>query len=124
MAESADTFLFRGAYPAGNMAVPTRRRRLFSAKAQHKGADTADGRYIVCTSDLVYPDEVNDIHARNKRPIGQRMAAAAATYSYGIPGIPHTYPTFKEMENHGEYALITFDNAWSVPVAQRKYRRF
>ncbi|ROT08683.1 sialate O-acetylesterase [Lepagella muris] len=99
--------------PGWEYGGPDKTEAALFREAQHKGADTADGRYIVCTSDLVYPDEVNDIHARNKRPIGQRMAAAAATYSYGIPGIPHTYPTFKEMENHGEYALITFDNAWS-----------
>lgn len=82
-------------------------------EAQHRGADVADGRHIICTSDLVYPDEPNDIHARNKRPIGQRLAAAAATYSYGIPGVPHTYPTFKNMENHGDYAILSFDNAWN-----------
>lgn len=82
-------------------------------EAQHKAAATTSGAYIVCTSDLVYPDEPDDIHARNKRPIGERMAWQAATYTYGIPGLPHTYPTFARMDNRGNEAELYFNNAYS-----------
>lgn len=81
-------------------------------EAQQKAAADTPYAWIVCTSDLVYPDETDDIHARNKQPIGQRMAQLAATYTYGIPGIPHTFPTFKSMDNLGNKAILSFNDAW------------
>lgn len=81
-------------------------------EAQHKAAAENHKQYIVCTSDLVYPDESDDIHARNKRPIGNRLAQAAATYTYGLKGIPHRYPTFREMDNRGSEAELSFNDAW------------
>lgn len=80
-------------------------------EAQQKAEKTTPGAYIVCTSDLVYPDEPDDIHARNKRPIGERMAWSAATHTYGLKGLPHTYPTFREMKADGSKAELFFDNA-------------
>ena len=82
-------------------------------EAQHKAAAETPGAYIVCTSDLVYEDEPDDIHARNKRPIGNRLAQSAATYTYGLKGIPHLYPTFREAEYKGNTAVLKFDNTWS-----------
>lgn len=81
-------------------------------EAQHDAAAATDGAYIVCTSDLVYPDEPDDIHARNKRSIGIRMAALAATHTYGIKGVPHTFPTFRSMTVDGPKAVLSFNNAW------------
>lgn len=81
-------------------------------EAQHKAAALTPGAHIVCTSDLVYEDEPDDIHARNKRELGKRMAAQAATYSYGIEGIPHKYPTYKEVELKGKEAVLSFNDAW------------
>lgn len=81
-------------------------------EAQHRAAAITDGAHIICTSDLVYPDEPDDIHARNKRDIGKRMAAAAATYSYGIKGIPHRYPTYKSADFKGNKAEIWFNDMW------------
>lgn len=81
-------------------------------EAQHKAAALTPGAHIVCTSDLVYEDESDDIHARNKRELGKRMAALAATYSYGIEGIPHLYPTYKDVEYKGKEAVVSFNNAW------------
>lgn len=81
-------------------------------EAQHRAEALTDGSHIVCTSDLVYPDEPDDIHARNKRDIGKRMAASAATFSYGIKGIPHKYPTYKSVELKGDKAELFFNDAW------------
>lgn len=81
-------------------------------EAQHRAAASTPHAYIVCTSDLIYPDEADDVHARNKRPIGQRMARAAATYTYGVKGIPHTYPTFRQMDRRGPEAILWFNDAW------------
>lgn len=81
-------------------------------EAQHKAEAITPGAHIVCTSDLVYPDEPDDIHARNKRDLGKRMAAQAAVHSYGIRGIPHVYPTYKDVDFRGKEAVISFNNAW------------
>lgn len=81
-------------------------------EAQHKAEKVTKNSHIVCTSDLVYPDEPDDIHARNKRELGKRLAAQAATHSYGIKGIPHKYPVYKEAEMNGNRAEIYFDNVW------------
>lgn len=81
-------------------------------EAQHKAETVTKGAHIVCTSDLVYADEADDIHARNKRDIGKRMAAAAATFSYGIKGIPHKYPTYKSVDLQGDKAVLSFNDAW------------
>ncbi|MCH5234421.1 MAG: sialate O-acetylesterase [Muribaculaceae bacterium] len=81
-------------------------------EAQHKAESITKNSHIISTSDLVYPDEPDDIHARNKKEIGKRLAAQAATYSYGIKGIPHEYPKFKNAEINGNKAEIFFDNVW------------
>ncbi len=81
-------------------------------EAQHRGARETPGAHIICTSDLVYPDEPDDIHGRNKRDIGKRLAASAATYSYGIKGIPHNYPTYKSVDYRGDKAEVWFNDMW------------
>lgn len=81
-------------------------------EAQHRAETITPGAHIVCTSDLVYPDEPDDIHARNKRDIGKRLAASAATFSYGIKGIPHKYPTYKSVDLKGNKAEIWFNDMW------------
>lgn len=81
-------------------------------EAQHLAESVTPGAHIVCTSDLVYPDEPDDIHARNKRDIGKRLAASAATFSYGIKGIPHKYPTYKSVDLKGDKAELWFNDMW------------
>lgn len=81
-------------------------------ECQHKAAKITPNSGIVCTSDLVYPYEVVDIHARKKKEIGERMAFMAAEKTYGIPGMPCRYPTFKSMSiNSKGEAVLTFENA-------------
>lgn len=81
-------------------------------EAQHKAEKVTKGSHIISTSDLVYPDEPDDIHARNKKDVGKRLAALASTYSYGVKGIPHKYPAFRKAEINGNRAEIFFDNIW------------
>ena len=81
-------------------------------EAQHKAEGITKGSHIISTSDLVYPDEPDDIHARNKKDIGKRLAAQAATYSYGLKGIPHKYPAYKSADIQGNKAEIFFENIW------------
>ena len=48
-------------------------------ECQHKAAEITPNSGIVCTTDLVYPSELEDIHARKKQEIGERLAFMAAT---------------------------------------------
>lgn len=80
-------------------------------ECQHKAAEITPNSGIVCTSDLVYPYEVKDIHARKKREIGERLAFMAAARTYGVAGVPDEYPRFKEMTVDGSNAVLTFDGA-------------
>lgn len=80
-------------------------------ECQHRAAEMIPNSGIVCTSDLVYPHELEDIHASKKREIGERLAFMAASRTYGLPGIPHTYPSYKSVELNGPTALLRFNNA-------------
>lgn len=80
-------------------------------ECQHEAARITPNSGIVCTSDLVYPYEVKDIHARKKKEIGERLAFMAAARTYGMQGVPATYPTFREMKVDGDKAVLSFDNA-------------
>ncbi len=80
-------------------------------ECQHLAAEMIPNSGIVCTSDLVRPDEVDDIHASRKEEIGERLALMAAARTYGIEGIPYSYPRFKSMEVNGDTAELHFTGA-------------
>lgn len=67
---------------------------------------------IVCTSDLVYPYDIDDIHASRNKEIEQRLAYIAAEKTYGIDGMPTEYPHFTSMEITVDKAILSFDNVW------------
>ncbi len=81
-------------------------------EAQHLTAAMIPDCDIVCTSDLVYPYEVDDIHARQKEPLGERLAFLAASKTYGIPGIHVDYPRIKDVNYQGPKAVLTFHNRY------------
>lgn len=81
-------------------------------ECQHKSAEIIPNSGIVCTTDLVYPFEVEDVHARQKQPIGERLAWLAASRTYGIEGIHTDYPRYKSVDYLGDKAVLTFENRW------------
>lgn len=80
-------------------------------ECQHHAAEILPNSGIVCTTDLVYPFEVPDIHARKKKEIGERLAFMAGARTYGIEGLPHIYPSYKSVELKGDTAVLTFNNS-------------
>ena len=66
---------------------------------------------IVCTSDLIYPYELEDIHASKKKEIGERLAFKAAALTYGIDGVPHEFPRFKSAAIEDNRAVLDFTGA-------------
>ena len=97
--------------PSWNYGDPQGTSAAIFREAQHRGTELIPNSGIVCTTDLVYPFELEDIHARKKKEIGERMAFMAAARTYGLHGVPHTYPTFKKMTVDGNRAVLDFDNA-------------
>lgn len=65
---------------------------------------------LVCTNDLVYDYEPDQIHPAQKKAVGERLAMLAVSRTYGF-GNPCEGPVFKEMIIAGGAASILFDNA-------------
>ncbi len=53
---------------------------------------------IVCTNDLAYPSETEQIHPRRKVEVGNRLAYMALNKTYGYRTIPCEGPIYKEMK--------------------------
>lgn len=73
---------------------------------------------IVCTEDLVYPYEVEQIHPCQKQPVGERLALQALSKTYGVKGLFSESMTFKEMKIVGDTVKVHFDNTYGA------YNRF
>lgn len=82
-------------------------------EAQARCAETVPNGGFVCTIDLTYPYESKDIHACQKKPIGERMAMLAAKDTYKVDGMPYSYPSFKSMKVDGKKAHIELNDAWN-----------
>lgn len=98
--------------PGWDYGDPDNNNAAFFRECQHKAAEIIPNSDIVCTSDLVYPYEVNDIHARKKKEIGERLAFMAAGKTYGIGGMPVDSPRFKSMKVEGDKAIISLTKPW------------
>jgi sialate O-acetylesterase len=61
--------------------------------------------------------EAGDIHPRNKKDVGIRLALNALSVEYG-KSIVHSGPTYKAMETHDNQIVLTMDNAGSGLVAK------
>jgi sialate O-acetylesterase len=64
--------------------------------------------------------EANDIHPRNKRDVGYRLALAALKVAYK-KDIVHSGPVFESVTRSGNKMILTFGNAGSGLVAKDKY---
>lgn len=112
--DSTLPFLFVELAPYGYGNPDGDRAALFR-ETQHRAAEIIPHSAIVCTSDLIYPNEVVDIHPARKREIAQRLAWLAGDMAYGIEGLPVEYPRFDEMTVEDDCAKLTFTGApWGL----------
>ncbi|MBZ5584738.1 MAG: sialate O-acetylesterase [Acidobacteriia bacterium] len=51
------------------------------------------------------------VHARNKKQVGERLAASALNRVYGFRGIPDRYPRFRGLEIRDGKAMVRFTDA-------------
>jgi len=80
---------------------------------QWKASQIIPNSSLVCTNDLVYPYEMNQIHPAQKQPVGERLAFTALNRDYGMGSIQYKSPSYKDMTVKGDSVLIhTQDNYW------------
>lgn len=95
--------------------------------AQHKIAKQLENSGCVCTSDLFYEHEIDQIHGAKKREIGQRLAYLALTRDYGVEGLGADAPEFEYMEmldaTDADKAVIAGTAVEQNPAATGKVAR-
>jgi sialate O-acetylesterase len=64
--------------------------------------------------------EAKDIHPRNKKDVGYRLALAAEKIAYN-KDIVHSGPVYKNMQVQGDKIIISFDHIGNGLVAKDKY---
>ena len=95
--------------------------------AQHQIAHQLENSGCVCTSDLFYEYEIDQIHGAKKREIGQRLAYLALTRDYGVEGLGADAPEFEYMEmldaTDADKAVIAGTAVEQNPAATGKVAR-
>lgn len=64
---------------------------------------------MVVIHDLV--DNINDIHPKMKKEVGERLAALALSQTYHQSGLSYKYPQYQDMQVAGDKVRIRFANA-------------
>lgn len=80
-------------------------------EAQYKTQFVVPNSAMVSTNDLVSPWEVNQIHPKNKKDVGQRLSYLALQNDYHIGGIYSRGPEYKSMEVKDGKAYVLFNYA-------------
>ena len=68
---------------------------------------------LVGTNDLAYEWERTQIHASQKRQIGERLCFQALALAYGYTTLPAFNPCFKSARVEDGKVIVSFDNARS-----------
>lgn len=80
-------------------------------EAQWQALELIPNSGMVCTNDLVEPYEATNIHPKNKRDVGYRLAYMALNKTYGYGDIACDSPRFGSMEVRDGKAYLTFTHA-------------
>jgi sialate O-acetylesterase len=65
---------------------------------------------MICTNDLVRPDEQLQVHPSKKYEVGLRLSNLALNKVYKKLKTPVDYPEFRKMEVQGSKAILSFTN--------------
>ncbi|NOY00710.1 MAG: sialate O-acetylesterase [Verrucomicrobia bacterium] len=84
--------------------------------AELREAQTLTMKKLKNTGEAVIIDvgEGRDIHPRNKRTVGERLARWALAKDYGFDKLAHQSPTYQKMEKKDGKILLTFDHVSPV----------
>ena len=78
---------------------------------QFKASKMIPNAGLVGTNDLAYEFERTQIHASQKRPIGERLCYMALNMAYGYTGVQAFNPCFRSARLEDGKVVVTFDNA-------------
>ncbi len=79
-------------------------------EAQHNAVNIIPNSGIICTNDLVYPYEFDQIHPCRKKEVGERLALTALNKTYGMSGLPCEGPVFKDFTVNENEVTVNFTN--------------
>jgi len=82
----------------------------FLREAQFKALSTIPNSGMISTSDLVLPEEYHQIHPREKKMVGLRLAALSLNKTYGLKHFVAGGPIYKELVVEGNEAFVGFQN--------------
>jgi sialate O-acetylesterase len=81
-------------------------------------AQRIPGTGMIVTTDLV--DDLKDIHPREKKTVGVRLANVALAQSYGKTAIEAWGPSYRSMTVEGGKAILSFDHARGLAARDGK----
>lgn len=93
----------------------------FLREAQTKSLELS-GTGMVLTSDLV--DNINDIHPKMKKEVGERLANYALGESYGKKDIAYKIPMYKSLRVEKDKLRISFSNAENGLISKGALKEF
>lgn len=83
--------------------------------AQHRAAAQIPNGGIICTNDLVYPWETDNIHPCRKQPVGERLALMALKRDYGFSRIACDSPEAVKVEKDASDASVLMVTLTNCP---------
>ncbi|SUB80433.1 Domain of uncharacterised function (DUF303) [Segatella buccae] len=81
---------------------------------QFKASKVIPNSGIVCTDDLVYPYESQQIHPAQKQQVGERLAYQALNKTYGMKSIWCDSPEFKDMTVSNDTCYVHLKNDYGA----------
>lgn len=79
-------------------------------EAQFKAQSLIPNSGIISTNDLVGLEESDNIHPKNKKDIGIRLAYMALKNTYGFRGISDRGPSYQSIEVRNDHIIVHFNN--------------
>ena len=80
-------------------------------EAQYKAQSLIPNSAMISTNDLVEPYEAWNIHPKDKKHVGERLAYQALVKTYHVGGIEADSPAYKSMTVEGNAAMLDFVHA-------------
>ena len=97
-------------YADGN--DPNGTARALLEEQQMRAADIIPNSGLICANDCTEPWETDQIHPRNKKPVGDRLGWLALEKTYGKRGFQAESPRFDRMFIQGDTCFIRLKNTY------------
>ena len=79
-------------------------------EAQWEARELIPNSGVICTNDLVEPYEATNVHPKNKRDVGHRLAFMALNKTYGFSDIACESPRFRSIEIRDGKAYVALSH--------------